>query len=182
MGFTFWSLILVACLAGMGLGSLITFYLNRKFGKNTSSTTRSILEDAKQNAAQKIREAELESKEIIYQTKLQMQDEYNRKVNELSQRENKVLSREEQVICHHEDFELKQKDIIKEKGMAQVSDEGELQRFVQEVIKENEKSVQDYKNGKENAIMFLVGQVMKKSKGKANPKIVKEILGKGLVK
>ena len=43
-------------------------------------------------------------------------------------------------------------------------------------IKDNPKSVQDYLSGKENAVMFLVGQTMKLSKGKANPKIVKEII------
>lgn len=66
--------------------------------------------------------------------------------------------------------------IISEKGLAQVSDEGELGRLADEAIKENSKSVEDYKAGKENALMFLVGQVMKKSKGKANPKVVGEIL------
>jgi aspartyl-tRNA(Asn)/glutamyl-tRNA(Gln) amidotransferase subunit B len=67
-------------------------------------------------------------------------------------------------------------EIIKEKGLAQVSDESELEKFAKEVIFENKNVAQDYKNGKENAIMFLVGQVMKKSKGRANPKIVMEIL------
>ena len=155
MGFTFWSLILVACLAGMGLGSLITFYLNRKFGKNTSSTTRSILEDAKQNAAQKIREAELESKEIIYQTKLQMQDEYNRKVNELSQRENKVLSREEQVICHHEDFELKQKDIIKEKT--------EMQN-TEKFLKEKQRQLENLISKKQDELVKISGIAKEQAK------------------
>jgi aspartyl-tRNA(Asn)/glutamyl-tRNA(Gln) amidotransferase subunit B len=70
--------------------------------------------------------------------------------------------------------------IIDEKDIVQVSDEAQLQRLAEEVIRENEKSVQDYKKGKENAIMFLVGQVMRKSKGKANPKIVIEILKRRL--
>ncbi|MFC1752223.1 Asp-tRNA(Asn)/Glu-tRNA(Gln) amidotransferase subunit GatB [Thermoproteota archaeon] len=65
---------------------------------------------------------------------------------------------------------------IKEKGLVQVSDEGELVKFIDEVIKKNEKVVSDYKSGKENALMFLVGQAMKLSKGKANPKVVKEML------
>ena len=68
------------------------------------------------------------------------------------------------------------KDVIVEKNLAQVSDTGELEKLCEEVIQENEKTVLSYKAGKENALMFLVGQVMKKSQGKANPKIVQEIL------
>ncbi|MDD2654337.1 MAG: Asp-tRNA(Asn)/Glu-tRNA(Gln) amidotransferase subunit GatB [Candidatus Omnitrophica bacterium] len=71
--------------------------------------------------------------------------------------------------------------IISEKGMAQVSDEGALEKLADEAIKENPKSVESYKSGKENAIMFLVGQVMKKSGGKANPKVVGEILKRRLI-
>lgn len=67
-------------------------------------------------------------------------------------------------------------EIIEEKNLYQVSDTGALESIVEEVIKENPKSVQDYQSGRTNAVMFLVGQVMKKSKGKANPKIVQEIL------
>ena len=67
-------------------------------------------------------------------------------------------------------------EIIKEKGVTQISDEGELGQLVEKVIKDNTKSVNDYLSGKENALMFLVGQTMKLSKGKANPKIVKEML------
>ncbi|NQU18794.1 Asp-tRNA(Asn)/Glu-tRNA(Gln) amidotransferase subunit GatB [bacterium] len=66
--------------------------------------------------------------------------------------------------------------IIKEKGLTQVSNEGELEEFIERVLKENSQSVQDFLSGKENAIMFLVGQTMKLSKGKANPKKVKEII------
>ncbi|MCM8780399.1 MAG: Asp-tRNA(Asn)/Glu-tRNA(Gln) amidotransferase subunit GatB [Candidatus Omnitrophica bacterium] len=66
--------------------------------------------------------------------------------------------------------------IIKDKNLIQISDSNALTKLVDEVIKENPKSVQDYLSGKSNAIMFLVGQVMKKSNGKANPKIVQEII------
>ena len=68
------------------------------------------------------------------------------------------------------------KIIIAEKNLAQISDSGSLKNVVEEVIKENSKSVADYKSGKENALMFLVGQLMRKSQGKANPKIAKELL------
>jgi aspartyl-tRNA(Asn)/glutamyl-tRNA(Gln) amidotransferase subunit B len=71
--------------------------------------------------------------------------------------------------------------IIKEKNLIQISDSASLNSVVEEVIKENPKSVNDYKAGKENALMFLVGQAMKKSQGKANPKVVQEILKRRLV-
>lgn len=72
-------------------------------------------------------------------------------------------------------------EIIKDKDLAQVSDTHELTGIAQKVIAENAKSVQDYNAGKANALMFLVGQVMKLSKGKANPKIVQEILKEKLL-
>ena len=65
--------------------------------------------------------------------------------------------------------------IIEEKGLAQISDASELSAAADKVIAENAKSVRDYKAGKANALMFLLGQVMKQTKGKANPKIVQEI-------
>ncbi|WP_078592537.1 Asp-tRNA(Asn)/Glu-tRNA(Gln) amidotransferase subunit GatB [Evansella clarkii] len=66
--------------------------------------------------------------------------------------------------------------IVKDKGLVQISDEGELRQMVNEVIDNNEQSVEDYKNGKGKAIGFLVGQVMKASKGKANPQLVNKII------
>jgi len=66
--------------------------------------------------------------------------------------------------------------IIQRENLSQIQDVGTLDRFVQEAIQENPKSVSDYHQGKENAIMFLVGQVMKKSKGNANPQKVNELL------
>jgi aspartyl-tRNA(Asn)/glutamyl-tRNA(Gln) amidotransferase subunit B len=70
--------------------------------------------------------------------------------------------------------------IIAEKNLAQISDSGSLNSVIEEVLKENPKSVADFKAGKANALMFLVGQVMRKSGGKANPKIVQELLRKRL--
>ena len=66
--------------------------------------------------------------------------------------------------------------IIKEEGLTQVSAEGELLGFAEEAIKENPKAVEDFLQGKQQSIMFLVGQVMKKTKGKANPKVVRELI------
>jgi len=71
-------------------------------------------------------------------------------------------------------------EIIKDRGLTQISDTAELEEFARKVINENAKSVQDYKSGKTNALMFLVGQVMRLSAGKANPKAVRQILEKKL--
>lgn len=70
--------------------------------------------------------------------------------------------------------------IIAEKNLAQISDTSSLDLIIREVIKENSKSVADYNSGKTNALMFLVGQVMKKSAGKANPKIVSDLVKRSL--
>ncbi|MCK9433110.1 MAG: Asp-tRNA(Asn)/Glu-tRNA(Gln) amidotransferase subunit GatB [Candidatus Omnitrophica bacterium] len=70
--------------------------------------------------------------------------------------------------------------IITEKNLAQISDSGSLNSVIEEAVKENPKSVADFKAGKANALMFLVGQVMRKSGGKANPKMVQELLKKRL--
>ena len=65
---------------------------------------------------------------------------------------------------------------VKEKGLLTVNDEGALRETVAKVIAENPQSVEDYHNGKEKAIGFLVGQTMKAMKGKANPGMVNKIL------
>ena len=70
--------------------------------------------------------------------------------------------------------------IIEEKGMKQNSDVDFLEQLARDVLAQNEKSVNDYKNGKTNALGYLVGQCMKASKGKANPGIIKEIVTKML--
>ncbi len=72
--------------------------------------------------------------------------------------------------------------IISEKGLAQISDTSQLESIADEVIAENRKTVEDYSKGKENAFMFLIGQVMKKTKGKANPAVVNEVLRRKLSK
>src|SRR6266404_6308251 len=70
--------------------------------------------------------------------------------------------------------------IVEAKGLAQVSDTGAIEKFCDEVIAANPKSVADYKSGKLAALNALKGQVMKLSKGKANPALVGEILEKKL--
>ena len=68
--------------------------------------------------------------------------------------------------------------IIIEKGLKQQSDPRELEKIVNEVIKNNQEKVKEYKHGKEKLFGFFVGQVMKESQGKANPQLVNEILKK----
>ena len=66
--------------------------------------------------------------------------------------------------------------IVKEKGLIQISDGAAIEQMCREVISENPKAVEELKAGKERALGALVGGVMKKSKGKANPNLVNEIL------
>ena len=66
--------------------------------------------------------------------------------------------------------------IIEQKGLKQVSDTSEIENIVDEVLQENQQMVKQYLSGKEKLLGFFVGQSMKKSKGKANPKILNDIL------
>jgi aspartyl-tRNA(Asn)/glutamyl-tRNA(Gln) amidotransferase subunit B len=66
--------------------------------------------------------------------------------------------------------------VVKEKGLAQVSDTGELAAAVDRAIAANPKAVADYKGGKPSALGFLVGAVMKETRGKANPGVVNQLL------
>ena len=70
--------------------------------------------------------------------------------------------------------------IVEAKGLIQISDESELERIVAEVVAGNPGPVEDFRNGKEKALGFLVGQAMKASRGKANPKMINEMLLKAL--
>lgn len=66
--------------------------------------------------------------------------------------------------------------IVKEKGLAQISDEGALLGIIDDVLAANPQSVEDYRAGKDKAIGFLVGQIMKATKGQANPGLVNQLL------
>jgi len=72
--------------------------------------------------------------------------------------------------------------IVKEKGLVQVTDVSAIEEIILKVLADNTKEVDDYRNGKTKLLGFFVGQVMKKTKGKANPKIVNEILKEKLDK
>jgi aspartyl-tRNA(Asn)/glutamyl-tRNA(Gln) amidotransferase subunit B len=71
--------------------------------------------------------------------------------------------------------------IVGEKGLVQVSDTGEIDRVIDEVIAASPNQLEQYRSGKEALFGFFVGQVMKASKGKANPKIVNERLKEKLM-
>ena len=66
--------------------------------------------------------------------------------------------------------------IVKEKNLVQISDTSEIEAIIQKIIDANAEQVEEYRSGKEKVFGFFVGQVMKESKGKANPKLVNEIL------
>ena len=74
------------------------------------------------------------------------------------------------------------KKVIEEKGMKQVSDDGAILAIVNSVLDANPQSIEDFKNGKDRAVGFLVGQVMKASRGQANPKRTNELIQEELKK
>lgn len=76
----------------------------------------------------------------------------------------------------------KAKDTIQQKGLVQVTDKSEIESLVKAVLDENKEAVEEYLKGKEKLFGFFVGEVMKKSKGKANPELVNEILKEKLKK
>ena len=65
---------------------------------------------------------------------------------------------------------------VEEHGLKVVNDEGALRSTIEEIVKANPQSVEDYRGGKQKAIGFLVGQCMKASKGKGNPALMREML------
>jgi len=69
-------------------------------------------------------------------------------------------------------------EIVKEKGLLQIGDEEFIENIVKQVIDENQKAVDDYKKGKEKVMGFLIGQVMKKTKGKVNSEVVEKTIKK----
>ena len=80
------------------------------------------------------------------------------------------------VLTQMIDSQKSAQTLIKDNNLLQISNADALEQVIEAVIQENAKSVNDFKAGKINALMFLVGQVMKKSSGKANPKVVGELI------
>ena len=72
-------------------------------------------------------------------------------------------------------------DIVKEKGLVQISDKSAIMAVVEDVLAKNPKSAADFRAGKERALGFLVGQVMKTTRGKANPELVDKLLKEKLL-
>ena len=66
-------------------------------------------------------------------------------------------------------------EIITEKKLSQISDAGEIREVVKQVLVNNTGAVADYTSGKQQALMFIIGQVMKATRGRANPGVVREI-------
>jgi len=67
-------------------------------------------------------------------------------------------------------------ELISQANLEQMSDSKELEKIIKKILLKNEKVVLDYRNGKTNALQFLIGQVIKETKGRANPKIVEELI------
>lgn len=93
---------------------------------------------------------------------------------EISNTSGKVIF--EEIIAGNTDIDK----IIEEKGLKQISDDSAIEKIVNDVLAVNQKSVEDYRGGKTNALGFLVGQCMKASKGQANPAKCKELVLKYL--
>lgn len=97
--------------------------------------------------------------------------------------DNKISSRVAKDILREAfDSGVSPQDIVEKKGLGQVSDESVLQKMIMEVISQHGGVVEEYKKGKVSVVQFLVGQVMAKTKGTANPGIVRTILEKELTK
>ena len=74
------------------------------------------------------------------------------------------------------------KGVVEKHGMVQLSDPAQLLPIIQDVLENNAQSIEDFKNGKDRAVGFLVGQIMKQTKGKANPGVVNQLLQQELAK
>ncbi len=72
--------------------------------------------------------------------------------------------------------------ISENKGISQINDASSIQVVVTETLLENQSAVDDYLNGKDSAVRYLVGQVMKKTKGQANPQVASEMVTSALIK
>ena len=81
-----------------------------------------------------------------------------------------------QIIIDMMKDSTKASEIVEKRGLSQISDTGAIKEIAQKIVDAHPNEVQAYKNGKNNLLGFFVGQVMKETKGRANPKAVNEIL------
>jgi aspartyl-tRNA(Asn)/glutamyl-tRNA(Gln) amidotransferase subunit B len=95
---------------------------------------------------------------------------------------NKMAKEVFEAMCAQPDERASADRIIEEKGLRQISDSGAIDALVDEVLAANPRQVEDYRSGKEKAFNSLVGQVMKASRGKANPAQVNEVLRRKLAR
>ena len=68
------------------------------------------------------------------------------------------------------------KDYVLKMGVKKIGDEGKIKKFCEEAIEENPKAVEDYKKGEKKSLQFLIGQVMRKTKGQADPAIINKLV------
>lgn len=96
-------------------------------------------------------------------------------------KDNKINSKQAKELFN-KSLELKTdpKELISKLGMEQLNDTKEIEKIIKKILDNNTKQIELYKNGKTNMFDFFVGQVMKETRGKANPVLVKEILAKEL--
>ena len=94
---------------------------------------------------------------------------------------NKISNRQaKEIFDEYLESDINADTFIEKKGLVQISNESEIEEFVEKVLKENPKMLEQYKSGKDKLFGFFVGQVMKLSNGKANPKMVNETLKRKL--
>ena len=92
-------------------------------------------------------------------------------------KDNTISSKIAKTICESMiDSDQSVDAIIEQKGLKQVTDDGEIERLVIQVMEENQSQVEQFKTGKEQVLGYLVGQAMKISRGKANPEQVGQLL------
>ena len=115
----------------------------------------------------------------ITQTKL-IPEELATMINMVNQKE--ISGKQAKEVFEEIVLGKKTKIIVKEKGMEQLSDENAIVTLIDEVLSANPQSIEDYKNGKSRAVGFLVGQVMKLSKGQANPAMTNKLIVEELKK
>jgi len=90
---------------------------------------------------------------------------------------NKISNRQaKEIFDEYLKSDMNADTFIEKKGLVQISNESEIEELVEKVLKENPKMLEQYKNGKDKLFGFFIGQVMKLSNGKANPKMVNQIL------
>lgn len=95
---------------------------------------------------------------------------------------NEISSKQAKVVFEDMMEGKSPKDIVKERGMEQLSDTSALEQLIKDALDNNPQSIEDYKNGKDRAVGFLVGQVMKASKGTANPAMTSQMITEELKK